>query len=65
MMESMQNFTVNLLVIKYSLSERFCVTYTRNTEVESWHALREWYEEAIKQLKKTFETQINRLSFVC
>ncbi len=41
--ESTQHFTANLLVIKYSLSERFWVTYTRNTEDRSWHALRERY----------------------
>ena len=43
----------NLLVIKCSLSEGFWVTYTRNTEDWSWHALRERYDVANFSPKNT------------
>ena len=47
------DFMVNLLVIKCSLSEGFWVTYTRNTEDWSWHALRERYDVANFSPKKS------------
>jgi hypothetical protein len=51
----MQNFTANLLVIKDSVFERFGITYSRNIEDGSWHALREGYEGANFSAKKVQE----------
>jgi hypothetical protein len=59
--ESTQNFTANLLVIKYSVSERFWITYTRNTEDGSWHALREQCEGANFSGKKSSRKRLKHV----
>ena len=54
----MQNFMTNLLVIKCSLSEGFWITFTRNIEDWSWHALRERYDLANLSLKKSSQKRL-------
>jgi hypothetical protein len=61
--ELTQNFTTNLWVTKHSLSERSWVTYTRNTEDESWHASQRRYEGANFSAKKSSRKRLKHTLF--